>query len=362
MKPFNIKNQNFSRAAPGARDAGGAGSERQRGGRSSRGRAAPSPRCPPGPALPARGGALQGRAGRYQVSGAAGAAAAGGPSAGPGAAHAAGRPRSGGAVRSAPRRARCPAGEVALRPSLSLVPRRRLLPPPPSLQCASRSFPLFLPARRRSAGARLARAPPRSCSSQEAAAPPRSRRRRFQAAPGPRSASRVRSRGCSAAARGAARKLRRGCGRSARSLLPRGLSESEAGGKGEIPGFWRGYFRGERAQNVLSGLWARGAPRISHIPAGRGAGRLLPSPPGDAERIHAPSSRPGNASGSPLCRRGAAVSALASPRAEGIASASPALKKPQDVCMCVLACLWVHGYLYICVCISPCSPRVCSAV
>lgn len=52
--------------------------------------------------------------------------------------------------------------------------------------------------------------------------------------------------------------------------------------------------------------WMAGAGRSAHLlhPRGARSGRLLPSPPGDAERTRAPSSRPGDASGSPSAAAG----------------------------------------------------------
>lgn len=90
-----------------------------------------------------------------------------------------GRPRRGAALRRAAGYCRAPPPGAAAAPRGSCAPclafplaPSAAAPSSPSLQCASRSFPLFLPARRRSAGVRLARAPPRSCSCREAAAGP----------------------------------------------------------------------------------------------------------------------------------------------------------------------------------------------
>lgn len=152
-------------------------------------------------------------------------------------------------------------------------------------------------------------------------------------------------------------------GRSALSLLPRRLSESEAGGRGQISGFWWGIF-GERGLKISCLDCGRGVLRASLAsPRGAEPRRLLPSPAGDAERIRVPSSRPRDASGSPLYRRGAAVSALASPRAEGIASVSPALRKPQAVCAYLRPCMSVRVWLSVPLCVhtpvQPACVRVC---
>lgn len=127
--------------------------------------------------------------------------------------------------------------------------------------------------------------------------------------------------------------------------------------------FLAGYFWGERAQNTLSGLRAWGAPRISYIPAGRGAGAAAPfaargcgADPGalfasgDAKGMRA--DLPSTAAGL-RCQR--------SPRPEQ--RELPMFPLPSEnpkpcVCICVLVCLYAYGYLYLCVCISPCSPRV----
>ncbi|XP_054239369.1 uncharacterized protein LOC128968811 [Indicator indicator] len=104
--------------------------------------------------------------------------------------------RSGCALRSAPGPPAPRRGSGAAAPAVR-GPRRRLLPPllsPLLPPCASRPFPLLRPARRRSAGVRLAPPPPRASSCREAPAKPqRSRRRRSQATAGPRFASRVRT-------------------------------------------------------------------------------------------------------------------------------------------------------------------------